>query len=142
VRSVLLPIVATLALASAGCGGSGGDDYENRLRPASPINVTAAITDKRISVSPETFGAGPIVLLVSNQSGAEQALTFETDEIGGASPGLRKASTPIAAGGTGSIQVDVREGSYAVSVKDPGIEPATVEVSGKRASAQNELLQP
>jgi hypothetical protein len=138
----LLPIVATLALASAGCGGSSEDDYENRLRPPAPINITAAITDERISVSPETFGAGPIVLLVSNQSGKEQALTFETEEIGGDSPGLRKASTPIAAGGTGSMQVDVREGTYAVSVKDPGIASATVEVSGKRASAQDQLLQP
>jgi hypothetical protein len=142
VRSALLPIAATLALASAGCGGGGEDDYENRLRPPTPINVTAAITEERVSVSPETFGAGPIVLLVSNQSGKEQAITFETEEIGGESPGLRKASRPILAGGTGSMQVDVREGSYAVSVDDPGIEPATVEVSGKRASAQDQLLQP
>jgi hypothetical protein len=141
VRSALLPIVATLVLATAGCGGS-KNDYENKPRPPSPINITAAITEKRVAVSPETFGAGPIVLLVSNQSGAEQALTFETQEVAGDKPGLRKSSTPIPAGSTGSIQVDVREGTYAVSVEDPGIEPATVEVSGQRASAQNELLQP
>jgi hypothetical protein len=82
------------------------------------------------------------VLLVSNQSGEEQAVTFETEEIGGENPGLRKASNPIAAGGTGSMQVDVREGTYAVSVEGAGIEPATVEVSGERASAQDQLLQP
>jgi len=133
---VLLPV-----LALAGCGGGGEDDYENRPRPATPINVTAAITDERVSVSPETFGAGPIVLIVSNQSGSEQALTFETDEIGGENPGVSKATDTIAAGGTASLQVDVREGTYSVSVGQ-GVEPAAVEVSGERASAQDSLLQP
>ena len=60
----------TIALVSggflAGCGGSGGD-YSNEPRPPAPINVTAAVTDQRISVSPKSFGAGPIVLIVSNQ---------------------------------------------------------------------------
>jgi len=132
---LLLPIVVL-----AGCGGE--DDYENSPRPATPINVTAAITDERVSVSPETFGAGPIVLIVSNQSGSEQALTFETDEIGGENPGVSKATNTIAPSGTASLQVDMREGSYAVRVGDQGIEPATVEVSGERASAQDALLQP
>jgi hypothetical protein len=141
VRSATLLIAATLAAGAAGCGG-GDDDYENRPRPATPINVTAAITDERVSVSPETFGAGPIVLIVSNQSDSEQELTFETEELGGSEPGLRKTSTPIAPGGTGNVQVDVREGTYAVGVGGAGIEPATVEVSGDRASAQDQLLQP
>ena len=126
--------------ALAGCGGE--DDYENRPRPPSPINVTAAITDERVSVSPETFGAGPITLIVSNQSEDEQAVTFETEEIGGSSPGVRKRSRRIAPGGTESLQVDVREGTYAVGVSGPGIEPATVEVSRERKAAQDELLQP
>jgi hypothetical protein len=140
VRNATLLTVATLALAGAGCGGE--DDYENRLRPPAPINVTAAITDERISVSPETFGAGPIVLIASNQSGSPQTLTFETEEIGGSGPGIRKRSTEIVPRGTGNLQVDVREGSYQIGVLDGAIEPATIEVSGKRASAQDQLLQP
>jgi hypothetical protein len=141
VRRATLLSVATLALVAPGCGG-GDDDYENRPRPAAPINVTAAVTDEKVSVSPETFGAGPIVLTVSNQSGSPQTLTFETEEIGGSGPGIRKKTTEIRAGGTGSLQVDVREGSYMVGVTDGAIEPATLEVSGKRASAQDQLLQP
>jgi hypothetical protein len=140
VRSAIPLIVATIASGAAGCGGE--DDYENRPRPAAPINVTAAITGERVSVSPETFGAGPIVLIVSNQSDSEQELTVETEEIAGEEPGVRQTSTPIRPGGTGNVQVDLREGTYAVGVGDAGIAPATVEVSGKRASAQDELLQP
>jgi hypothetical protein len=141
VRSATLLTVATLALVGAGCGG-GDDDYKNRPRPPAPINVTASITGERISVSPKTFGAGPIDLIASNQSGSPQTLTFETDEIGGAGPGIRKKSAEIAPRGTGNLQVDVREGSYSIGVLDGAIEPATIEVSGKRASAQDQLLQP
>jgi len=82
------------------------------------------------------------VFIVSNQSGSPQTLTFETEEIGGSSPGIRKRSTEIADRGTGSLQADVREGTYQVGVLDSGIRPATVEVSGERASAQDQLLQP
>jgi hypothetical protein len=40
-----------MALATvAGCGG--GDDYANEPRPPAPINVTAAITNSRVNVSP------------------------------------------------------------------------------------------
>ena len=63
------------------------EDHANRERPAASINVTAAIIDGRINVSPRSFGAGPIRLIVTNQTGSAQALTFETDEVGGDSPG-------------------------------------------------------
>ena len=64
-------LAAGAACALAGCGGS-GEDYANKPRPAAPINVTAAINDKEISISPKTFGAGPVVIIVSNQTGSEQ----------------------------------------------------------------------
>jgi hypothetical protein len=135
-----LALATAVAAAVAGCGG--GEDYANRPRPATPINVTAAITDERVSVSPNTFGAGPIVIIVSNQTTERQTLTIETEELGGSQPGLRTSSRPIAPRGTGTLKLDVRQGTYAVSTRGRGIEPATVEVGKPRKSAQDELLQP
>jgi hypothetical protein len=134
----VLLAAASLACGVAGCGGS---DYQNKPRPPSPINVTAAISNKRVSLSPATFGAGPIVLIVSNQSSAPQTLTFETQELGGSKPGLRKKTSAIEPRGTATLQVDVRKGTYAASASS-AIAPATVEVGPERKSAQDELLQP
>jgi hypothetical protein len=124
----------------AGCGDEGGD-YANKPRPASPINVTAAISDKEISISPKEFGAGPVVIIVSNQTGAEQRVTLQTEELGGNQPGLKQSTDPIAPRGTGTLKADVREGSYALSTSD-GPKAALLEVGPDRKSAQDELLEP
>ena len=129
-----------VACALAGCGGS-GEDYANKPRPATPINVTAAISTKKISLSPKTFKAGPTVFIVSNQSGAEQVVTLQTEELGGNQPGIKASTDPIAPRGTGNLKVDVREGTYELSAKQ-GPPPVTLEVKGERKSAQDTLLQP
>lgn len=133
-------IVVALAAVAAGCGG--GADYANKPRPATPINVTAAIDEDGISLSPKSFGAGPIVMIVSNQTGKAQTVTIETDELGGSQPGLKQSTDPIEPRGTATLKVDLREGDYAVSVKGRGVSPAAVKVGSKRKSAQDELLEP
>jgi hypothetical protein len=136
-------VAAVLAVATgalAGCGGS-SDDYANKPRPATPINVTAAISDKKISISPKQFGAGPVVIIVSNQTAGDQTVTLQTEELGGNKPGMKQASDPIAPRDTGTLKADVREGSYSVSVSD-GPKAATLEVGPARKSAQDELLRP
>jgi hypothetical protein len=134
-------LAAGLACALAGCGG-GEADYANKPRPATPINVTAAITEDRISISPKKFGAGPVVVIVSNQTDKPQTLTLETEELGGSQPGIKQSTSPIGPRGTSTLEADVREGSYAVSVRSGAIQPANVEVGAPRKSAQDELLQP
>jgi hypothetical protein len=129
-----------VACVLAGCGGS-GEDYANKPRPASPINVTAAISTEKISLSPKSFGAGPAVFIISNQSGSEQVVTLQTEELGGSQPGLKASSDPIAPRGTGTLKVDVREGTYELSVRK-GLPPVTLEVGGERKSAQDTLLTP
>jgi hypothetical protein len=124
----------------AGCGG--GDDYANRPRPPAPINVTAAISNSRISVSPHSFGAGPVVLIVSNQSSSSQEVTFATDELGGSEPGRTFSTTPINPRGVATLKVDVREGDWELSTADDAIRAAAVTVGKTRKSAQNDLLQP
>jgi hypothetical protein len=143
VRSrIRVEAVLAAALVAAGLGACGADDYQNEPRPPSPINVTAAIDDKQVRVSPVTFGAGPVVILISNQSGTAQNVTFETDELGASTGGIRRSTGAIQPLSTGQLKVDAPEGSYTLSASSAGVEPATVEVSKQRRSAQNDLLLP
>lgn len=123
----------------AGCGA--GSDYKNDPRPPAPINVTASISDSSVSTSPAEFGAGPIVVTVTNQSGASQDLTLETDALN-SSAGIKQSTGPINPRSTGRIKVTVKEGTYKVSTGDSAIRPASLKVGAERASAQNEVLQP
>ena len=134
--AVVLCAVALIA----GCGEE--DDYENRDRPPAPIVVSASINEERVSVSPKTFGAGPITLIVTNQTQAAQELTLETDEIGGEGPGIEQNSGPINPGDTARLQADLRRGTYRVAVDGSGIGGVTLRVGRARPSAQDELLQP
>ena len=131
-------MVATLVV--AGCGG--GSDYKNRPRPPTPINITASVSNAGIAVSPTSFGAGPIVLIVTNQTGASQEVTFESNELGGSKPGVTQTTEPINPRGTGQLQVNVTEGRYRVRAANADIAPATITVGPERQSAQNQLLQP
>jgi hypothetical protein len=124
-----------------GCGED-TDEYANKPRPPAPINVTAAIDADRIRASPGSFGSGPVVIIISNQSGAPQTVTLETDEIGGGSGGIRRSTPEIASRSTGQLKVDPPEGTYRLSTGSADITPAELEVGARRQSAQNELLQP
>lgn len=134
IRSAL--VAAAVSLGIAGCGD---EDHANRDRPPASINVTAAISDGRIHVSPRSFGAGPIRLIVSNQTTSAQAVTIETD--GGAS-GVTQTSAPIRPGATGTLEADVPEGEHRISTDDRKVRTAAVSVGAPRPSAQNELLLP
>jgi hypothetical protein len=133
-------IRCALGVAAAfGIAGCGDEDHANRDRPATTINITAAIADGRVHVSPRAFGAGPIRLIVSNQTTSAQAVTFAT---GGDASGVTQTTAPITPAGTGTLEVDVPEGDYEISTDDGKVRPATVRVGAPRPSAQNELLQP
>lgn len=131
-------IVSAVTLAA--CGDE--DDYANEPRPPSPIVVSAAVTDSSISVSPAEFGAGPVNLIVTNQSESAQELTLETDEVGGSEPGIQQRTGPIDPGDTASLKADLRQGTYKVAVDGEAIRPAALDVGDSRPSAQNDLLQP
>lgn len=137
VHRVWLPALALAATATA-CG-SDSASHRNEPRPPAPINITAAITDSQVKVSPRRFGAGPIVLIISNQSSEAQAVTFQT---GGRAAGIRRTTSAINPAGTAQLQLDVRRGSYRVSVDDRRIRPASLHVGTRRPSAQAALLQP
>lgn len=126
-----------LSLAVAGCGDNG--TYKSQNRPPSPITVTASISDKSVSVSPAKFGAGPVNLVIANESTAAQRVTFESD---GSAAGFRHQTGPINPGAPTTLVVDVPTGGAVLRVGDSSIEPAHVTVGAERPTAQNELLQP
>jgi hypothetical protein len=133
-------VMAVMAVGLAACGSD--SDYKNRPRPPAPISATVAIDGKRVRVSPGTFGAGPVVFIISNQSGAAQKVTFETDELGAATGGIRRSTGTIGPRSTAELKVDAPKGSYTMSASADDITPADVEVSARRPSSQNDLLLP
>src|SRR3954452_8570212 len=122
----------------AGCGGS---DFKNKPRPPVPIELTGVITDKNITVSPAKFGAGPITLIISNQTQESHTVTLE------GAP-LQNKATPTQTVGpinpldTASIQQNLPEGKFEVKVSSSPIKPATLTVGRSRNSSSNNLLLP
>ena len=132
--------LALVVLVLAGCGGEAR--RENIPRPAPPVNMTAAIHDDVVRISPRAVGAGQIVLIVSNQSQRPQRVTMETDELAGRGPGNRASSPAIAPRGTGRLTINLRRGIYQVRVGDRAIRGARVAVGPPRESGQNRVLLP
>jgi hypothetical protein len=138
-RPAVTAIAGYAALAAAACGST--EQRRNVPRPPAPIVVNAAIDADRVSVSPSRFGAGPVEHVVANLTDTTQRITLET--AGRSSrPGLRRQTTPIDPRDTATLKADVRSGRYVVHVAGDGIDAATLRVSGRRRSAQNDLLQP
>jgi hypothetical protein len=140
VRTVSTAVGAVVLV--AGCGSD--TSYKNNPRPPAPITVTASISDNAVSVSPSRFGAGPVTLVVTNQTTRSRELVLRSEQVAGSGKtGLAAQDTgPINPQGTASLKADLRQGSYSVRVRDPRIHPASLTVGRPRKSAQNELLQP
>lgn len=136
-RLTAVPVAGALVTAAAGCGSE--VEYANTPRPASPIVVTASISRDSVSVSPGRFGAGPISVIVTNQTGAAQQVTLETD---GDQPGVRRQTPPIDPRDTASLKADVEPGRYTLHVGGNAIAAASLRVGAPRPSAQDDVLQP
>ena len=133
----VVPCFAAASALVAGCGAS--NDYKNEPRPPAPIVVTASINRQAVAVSPQCFGAGPVTLIVTNQTGASQQLTVE---VNNGQAGFKGRTGPINPRDTGQLKADLARGTYSVHVDGSSIRPARLTVGRERASAQNDLLQP
>jgi hypothetical protein len=126
------------ALVVAGCGGD--DDFENDPRPPVPVQLSGVINESEVSVEPREIGAGPIVLIVSNQT--EQAHSVTLD-----GPGGTEEVGPINPLDTGRIQYNLQQGTYEIragsdEAVDEEIEPAKLTVGPPRPSSSNDVLLP
>jgi hypothetical protein len=139
--AALTPLAVGAVLALGSCGSSSGD-YKNDPRPPGPIVITGYVDDQHVSVSPRTLGAGPISLIVTNQTSAAQRVTLESADATGSGPGLKQVTAPISPRDTATLKADVKPGRYTVHVAGDAIRAARLQVGPERASAQNDLLQP
>jgi hypothetical protein len=134
-RRRALPMLALCgaALLASSCGSN---DDRNANRPPVPINISIQLGAQKVTVSPAKFGAGPITLLVANQSGASQTLTID-------GPRVRQSVGPINPEDTATLKVTVQPGQYTVATDESaGLRPARLAVGPERASGQNTLLLP
>ena len=132
--AALVALLVVAMLAVAGCGGD--DEARSQQRPPVPINVSVLLGGQKITVSPAKFGAGPVTLLIANQSGAAQSLTID-------GPRLRRSVGPIPPGDTATVKLTMGTGEFTISAEESsGLEPATLTVGPPRESAQNQLLLP
>jgi hypothetical protein len=146
-RTATIGIVAVSALIAGGCGG--GSHFANKPRPAVPVDLTVYINDSRVSVSPNSVGAGPVIFVITNQSSHTQTVTFQPAAGGSA----LASSAPINPQATGEVSVNFNPGDYSVTTNAPGatdasqaappsIQPAALHIGPPRANANGVLLQP
>ncbi|HEU4703419.1 MAG TPA: hypothetical protein VFS37_13130 [Conexibacter sp.] len=134
---------ALLALAAVGTGcGSDDADYANADRPPAPVAISIALTGDRIGVSPARVGAGPVLLLIANESGRSRDVTLTA--AGGARSCVPDdaSSGPINPEDAARISLSLVEGACEVGVADGTIRPVRLTVGPERESAQQDLLQP
>jgi hypothetical protein len=146
-RRTTIAILAAGVLGAAGCGG--GSSFANRPRPPTPIDLTVYVNSARVSVSPGSVGAGPVIFIVTNQANQTESL-----QIQAASGGETLATTgPINPQATTQVQVNPSPGDYTISVQSGGptqasqaaqssVLGATLHVGPPRRSSSNVLLQP
>jgi hypothetical protein len=129
-----ISVGAFVTIACLGMAACGTEQHENQNRPPAAIILSAAITPSRISVSPARVGAGPVTIVVTNQTASSQQLTFES--VSGA---VRQQTGPINPQDTATLKAEVTPGAYLVRVAGGGIRPAPVVFGPERPSAQNDL---
>ncbi len=139
-----------LLIALTGCGSTGGS-FANKPRPATPVNLTVYINSARVSVSPASVGAGPVVFIVTNQASKTESISI-SPALAGSAP---VASTgPINPQATATVTVDFQNpGDYLIDTSNAGssqasqatastIQPARLHVGRPRPNGSNALLQP
>jgi hypothetical protein len=141
-------IMVACAVAVSACGSVGGRS-PIAARPPAPINLTVYVNNARVSVSPESLGAGPVIFIVTNQASRAEALA-----ISRAGQNQPLASTaPINPQGTTQVAVDFRPGDYTIATASHGatdaqlsqassIRSAQIHIGHERANSSSQLLQP
>jgi hypothetical protein len=148
-RRMSLVLMGASTVLLAACGG--GKHFANRPRPASPVDLTVYINDQRVSVSPASVGAGPVVFLVTNQ--ANHNLSLSIRPAAGSGTPLAKTGPINPGGGTAQVQVDFDTGDYTIATGPPNsadaslggqsaIRPARLHIGPPRPNGTNALLQP
>ena len=130
-------LICAVALVATGCGD---DDFKNEPRAAAPIELTGVIKPTRVIVSPEAVGAGPVRIIISNQT--DEAL--EVILQGGA---VREQVGPVYPQDTATIQQTLEPGRYQVRARSDAagsrvIAAAELRIGAPRPASNDRLLLP
>lgn len=152
-RMKTIGMLAVGALGVSACGST--TTYANKPRPPDPVNLTVYISDSRISVSPTSVGAGPVVFIVTNQAAGAQSLTIRSSGSGSGGGQALADTGPINPQGTAQVKVDFSSaGDYTVSTSggtatdaslaapSSSTHSATVHIGPPRPASNGNLLQP
>ena len=131
-------LLATAAFTAAGCGG--GHQFKNEPRPPAPVQLTGVIRDDKLTVSPDRVGAGPVILLISNQTQQAHTITLEGVDT-------KDTVAPVNPLDTAKIQQTLKQGRYTVRAGSTQavaheIKPATLSVGRQRRDSSNQVLLP
>jgi hypothetical protein len=119
-------------------------------RPPAPIDLSVYIADARLSISPPSVGAGPVILVVTNQASQTESLSITPAGSGSALALIG----PVSPQATAQMQVDLDSpGEYTVAsaatgntdaglATASGVVSAALHVGVTRRSASGALLQP
>ena len=129
-RRLALTLVVLLAFPASALAAANVD-----INASSPI-----YSPQKVTISPHKVGAGPVVITVSNQSGAPRTLTLEGN-------GIQESVGPIASLSTDKLQKTLKPGHYTVKAGSEAatsttIKPATLVIGKERASASDKVLLP
>ena len=150
-----------MLLGAAGCGGD--DKFKNEPRPPVTTQLTGVITEDEVTVSPDTVPEAPkegqqeasidlptpIVLVVSNQTGASHTITLAGQPRDRKLKPIEARTPQINPGDTAQIQqtlppgtYEVRAGSEEAVPASEQIAPATLTVNKNRQTSSDDLLLP
>lgn len=127
-------LVVGMSLAGAGCGRV--SDKPNGTSPPETAQLSAAITDREVSIAPGRLGAGPVRIVVTNQSTSSTPLVLRK------SSGDSTARTrgTVAPGTAAVIQANLSPGRWTLSASN---DRATIlRIGAKRDSGDDALLLP
>lgn len=149
-RTTLAMLAVTTGTMVAACGG--GTHFANRPRPPAPVNMTVYINDQRVSISPSSVGAGPVLFIITNQASNDESLSVASS-AGSTSQPLADTG-PISPQATAQLTVNLRDpGDYTVGTAPgstteaaasapTGIQAALIHVGSARPSSNNDVAQP
>ena len=129
-------VICAVALGGPACGD---DDFKDEPRAAVPIELGAVIKPKRVIVSPDDLGAGPVRITISNQTDRVHRVTL-------AGRAVRERVGPVYPQDTASIQKTLEPGRYEVRAGSEdaarAIAPAQLTIGPPRPESNDRLLLP
>ncbi len=135
-RLLIAVALATGATAAVGCG----EDFENEPRTPVPVELTAVIQQRGVTVSPDRIGAGPISITISNQTDLAHTVILTGSTV-------EEKVGPVNPQDTATIQKTVTQGRYELRANPDGpgagrLSPGELRVGSPRKASNDRILLP